>query len=152
MAMKKPRSDSSTARASALATELRALIGTFKRRLRDQAHMGDLTSSQKAVLSRLDRDGPATVTALAHAEGMRPQSMGAIVSTLQTAGLVEGAADPDDGRRTILSLSAACRDWIKAGRAAREDWLFRAIEANLAPAEQEELINAVALLKRIVAS
>lgn len=132
----------------ALAGEFRVVIGQLKRRLREQASFGDLTWSQTSVLSRLDREGPATVTSLARAEGMRPQSMGATVSTLQAAGLVSGSPDPTDGRQTILSLTAACQEWIKAGRAAREDWLFRAIQSKLSPEEQEELATAVKLLKR----
>ena len=138
------------ARALALAGELRVVVGQLKRRLREQASLGDLTWSQISVLSRLDRDGPATVTSLARAEGVRPQSMGATVSALEGAGLVSGAPDPGDGRQTILSLTTACQEWIKAGQAAKEDWLFRAIQARLAPAELEELAIAIALLKRLV--
>ena len=149
----KERPDSPhTARASALAGELRVLLGKLKRRLREHTHLGELTSSQISVLSRLDSEGPATVTALARAEGMRPQSMGANVSVLEAAGLVSGTPDPNDGRQTILSLTPACRKRITAGRAAREDWLFRAIQANLAPEEQEELARAVELLKRLAES
>ena|SRR5882724_6605093 len=139
-----------TTRTSALAADLRVLISQLKRRLREQATLGDLTESQIAVLRRLDSDGPATVTTLARAEGMRPQSMGANVAALQAAGLISGSPDPNDGRQTILSLTAACRQKVKAGRAAREDWLFRTIQTNLAPAEQEELARAVELLKRLV--
>ena len=145
-------SDPEAARASALAAELRVLIGKLKRRLREQAHMGDLTWSQMSVLSRLEREGPATVTTLARAEGVRPQSMGATVSVLEEAGLVSGAPDPTDGRQTILSLTAACRQWVKAGRAAREDWLFRAIRTKLAARELEQLAAGVELLKRLVDS
>lgn len=133
----------------ALASDLRVLIGQLRRRLREQANFGDLTWSQTSVLSRLDREGSATVTSLARAEGMRPQSMGATVSALQAAGLVSGSPDPKDGRQTILSLTPACREWIKASRAAKEDWLFRAIQSKLSPEEQEELATAVALLKRL---
>jgi DNA-binding MarR family transcriptional regulator len=138
--------------ARALAAELRVLIGKLKRRLREQASIGDFTPSQLSVLRRLDRDGPATVTALARAEGMRSQSMGATISVLEAAGLVSGAPDPNDGRQTILSLTPACRKWIKAGRAAHEDWLFRSIQTKLAPEEQGELASAVELLKRIADS
>jgi len=138
------------ARTLALAAELRVLISRLKRRLREQANMGDLTESQIAVLRRLDSDGPATVTALARAEGMRPQSMGANVAALESVGFLSGSPDPDDGRQTIWSITAACREWVKAGRAAREDWLFRTIQATLAPKEQEDLARAVGLLKRLV--
>jgi len=150
--MSQPPAGRDTPRASALAGELRVLIGKLGRRLREQAYLGDLTWSQVAVLGRLERDGPATVTTLARAEGMRPQSMGANISALEAAGLVTGAPDPSDGRQTILSLTPACQDWIKASRAARQDWLFRAIQTNLAPREQEELASAVELLKRLVDS
>ena len=135
--------------ALALAVDLRSVLGQLRRRLREQAGFGDLTFSQASVLSRLDRDGPTTVTSLARAEGMRPQSMGATVSALQAAGLVSGSPDPKDGRQTILSLTPSCQEWIKAGRAAKEDWLFRAIRSKLSPEEQEELATAVELLKRL---
>ena len=139
-----------TTQTSALAGELRAVIGALTRRLREQAHSEDLTWSQKSVLIRLERDGPATVTTLARAEGVRPQSLGATAAALEAAGLVSGSPHPHDGRQTILSLTPACREWIKASRAAREDWLLQAIQAKLDPAEQEELAAAVALLKRLV--
>lgn len=132
-----------------MAGELRVLLGQLSRRLREQSHAGDFTGSQKSVLLRLERDGPATVTTLARAEGVRPQSMGATVATLEAAGLVSGAADPADGRQTILSLTEDCREMFRVGRAAREDWLFRAIRTKFATAELEQLAASVELLKRL---
>src|SRR6202035_1647087 len=104
----------------ALAGDLRVVIGQLRRRLREQASFGDLTWSQTSVLSRFDRDCSATVSSLARAEGMRPQSMGATVSALEAAGLVKRSPDPEDGRQTILSVTPACREWIEAGRAAQD--------------------------------
>ncbi|MEI9916462.1 MAG: hypothetical protein WDN29_12435 [Methylovirgula sp.] len=54
-----------------MARELRIVFGNLKRRLREQATAGDLTLSQIAVLSRLDREGPATVSNLAREQGVR---------------------------------------------------------------------------------
>lgn len=136
--------------AHALAAELRVLLGALKRRLRAHASPGDLSLSQLAVLGRLERDGPATVTTLARAEGVRPQSMGATTASLEAAGMIIGAPDPGDGRQTLLSVTPECRTWILANRAAREDWLFHAIRGQLSAREQETLGEAVALLKRIV--
>jgi DNA-binding MarR family transcriptional regulator len=135
---------------AALATELRSVVGQIKRRLLAEVHPGEFTPSQVAVLSRLDRDGPATVTILARAEAVRPQSMGATVATLQAAGLIAGAADPHDGRQTLWSLTPSCVAMIAAGRAARQDWLVRAISTKLDLAEQAQLAAAAALLKRLV--
>jgi DNA-binding MarR family transcriptional regulator len=137
-------------RAAALAAELRVVAGQLRRRLREQSSLGDLTESQFAVLRRLDGDGPATVSTLARAEGMRPQSMGANIAALEAAELVSGTPDPNDGRQTIWSLTAACRERVKAGRTAKEDWLYRTLQTKLAPAQQEELARAVELLKRLV--
>jgi DNA-binding MarR family transcriptional regulator len=136
--------------ASALAQDLRALLGKLKRRLRDQAHVGDLTPSQVAVLLRLEKDGPATASSLARAEGMRPQSMAPVIAALESAGLVSGAPDPADGRQTLLSLTDACRKRAAEGRAVRQDWLTRMLQERLSPQEQGEVAKAIGLLKRLV--
>src|ERR1700685_1508239 len=105
-------------RAAALAAELHIVMGALKRRLREHGDLGDLTSAQKSVLLRLERDGPTTGSALGRAEAMRPQSMGAIIAALEAAGYVAGAPDPSDGRQTIISLTDHFRNWVSAGRAA----------------------------------
>jgi DNA-binding MarR family transcriptional regulator len=133
----------------AVAGDLRAALGHLVRRLREQGQAGEFTRSQSSVLRLLERDGPATMTVLARAEGIRPQSMSVIVATLQEAGLIEGFPDPKDGRKTMLSLSDAGRDKFVSGRLAREDWLFQAIGTQLRPAEQRQLAVGVELLKRL---
>jgi len=138
------------ARASALAQDLRAQLGKLKRRLREQSQVGDLTPSQVSVLLRLEKDGAATASSLARAEAMRPQSMASVVAALESAGLVSGAPDPSDGRQTLLSLTDTCRQWAKEGRAARQDWLTRMLQARLSPQEQDQLAASVELLKRLV--
>jgi DNA-binding MarR family transcriptional regulator len=144
------RNDQRVMGASTLAQDLRALLGKLKRRLREQAHIGDLTPSQVSVLLRLETDGPATASNLARAEGMRPQSVAPVIAALESAGLVSGAPDPADGRQTLFSLTDACRKWAEQGRAARQDWLTRTLQARFSPQEQDELSKAVALLKRLV--
>lgn len=136
--------------ASALAQELRAVLGKLKRRLRAQGHGEDLTPSQISVLLRLEKDGPATAAGLARAEGMRPQSMGPVIAALEGAGLVSGAPDLNDGRQTLLSLTDACRKWAQERRAAKQDWLTRTIQARLSKQEQDELAASVELLKRLI--
>jgi DNA-binding MarR family transcriptional regulator len=132
-----------------LAGELRAVIAKLNRRLKKQAHVGDFTNAQKSVILRLERDGPATASMLARAEGVRPQSMGITISALEMAGVVSGKPDPEDGRQTFLSLTPSFLKIVKSGRAAREDWLFRALEARFAPREHAHLVAAVKLLSRL---
>jgi len=132
-----------------LAGELRISLGKLIRRVREQSHPGDFTSTQKSVLLRLDRDGPATVSALARAESVRPQSMRITVADLEAMGAVGGEPDPSDGRQTLIDLTATFRKSIKASRAAKEDWLYRALQMQLSPKEQGELAAAVKLLQRL---
>lgn len=138
------------ARPPALAQDLRALLSKLKRRLREQGNMGDLTPSQVSVLLRLEKEGPATAASLARADGIRPQSMGPLIAALETAGLVSGAPDPNDGRQTLLSLTDACHKWANEARSAKQDWLTRAIQTRLSPQEQNELAASLELLKRLV--
>ena len=137
--------------ATAIAAKLRVLIGRLARAFREQTGTGQLNWSQLSVLIRLDRDGPGTVTVLARAEGMRPQSMSALISDLEAAGLVSGAPDPGDGRRTILSLTDAGLDALVASRAARQDWLARRIRSRFDPEERVQLVAAMDLFDRLMA-
>jgi DNA-binding MarR family transcriptional regulator len=134
---------------STVAGELRAAVSHLVRRMREQGTVDDLTRSQLAVLSRLERDAPLTASALARAEGIRPQSMSATIAALESAGYVSGAPDPDDGRRTLLFLTPPAKKRFAGGRLAREDWLVRAINTVLSDDEHEELSRLVTLLERL---
>ena len=136
----------------ALAEDLRVVAAKLRRRLREESNVGDFTPSQVQVLARLEREGPATVTSLARAQGMRPQSMSETLAALKAAGFVSGAPDPNDGRQTVLSITPAFRRKIKASRAAREDWLLRTIQSRFSAAEQKQLAIGVDLLKRLIDS
>jgi len=148
MAATSPSSQSR--RLTALAGELHGVLGKLKRRLREQADAGDFTNSQKSVLLRLERDGPATVSMLARAEGVRPQSMRVTVAALEAMGVVSGKPDPNDGRQTFVCLTPSFMKIVKSGRMAREDWLFRALDARLTADEQKQLAAAVKLLGKLV--
>lgn len=145
---KSPSSNDPTPPA-ALAGDLRIALGKLSRRLREQAHPNDLTHAQKSVLLRLDRDGPATVSALARAGSVKPQSMRVTVAALEAMGAVAGKPDPTDGRQTLIDLTPGFRKALKESRAAKDDWLFRALQAQLSTTEQAELAKAVTLLQRL---
>jgi DNA-binding MarR family transcriptional regulator len=140
---------SETSPLAKLAGDLRIALGKLKRRLREQAHPTDFTDSQKSVLLRLDRDGPATVSALARAESVRPQSMRVTVAGLARMGAVSGKPDSTDGRQTLIGLTPDLRKALNANRAAKDDWLLRALQMQLSQPERTELAAAVKLLQRL---
>jgi DNA-binding MarR family transcriptional regulator len=139
-----------TASAQAIAIELRSVARKLKRQLREQTDLGDVTWSQVPALVYLEASGPATITTLARIEGMRSQSMGAIISGLSEIGFVAGTPDPKDGRQTLWSVTPACRAWFEAGRAAREDWLSHRVQKELNPQEQAALLSALGLIHRVL--
>lgn len=144
-----PAPEASSPDPAALAGELRVVLGQLVRRLREQATGTDLTRSQSSVLLRIERGGPATATALARAEGIRPQSMAKIVAVLEDAGLISGSPDPRDGRKTVLDLTTTAREHFRTGRLAKEDWLTQAIGAGFSAEEVARLASCTDLLGRL---
>jgi DNA-binding MarR family transcriptional regulator len=127
------------------ASELRIVLGQLVRRLRAE---NTFSLSLVAVLARLDREGSQTTSRLATAERVRPQSMAQTVAELQAAGLVSRAPDPTDRRQVLIALTDEGRETLNADRRRREGWLAEAM-AKLTSDEQETLIRAVPLLRRL---
>ncbi|BBZ46075.1 MarR family winged helix-turn-helix transcriptional regulator [Mycobacterium parmense] len=135
--------------AAAAARDLRVLVGRLRRRLRGLATDEDLTPSQTAVLIRLWKEGASSASVLAGAEQVRPQSMATIVAALEQRGLVVREPDPRDGRRQLISLTAAGRQRAESNRQVREEWLVRAIHERYSERERRVIIKALALLERL---
>jgi DNA-binding MarR family transcriptional regulator len=133
-----------------IAAALRLSIGLFLRRLR-QAKVGDgeLTMPESSALARLDRDGPATTAALARAEQISPQSMGATIGTLEARGLVERRPDPLDGRRIVISVSDQGRRVLRDRRSARTELIANALAAEFNADELATLMAAAPLIERL---
>ncbi|HEX6762511.1 MAG TPA: MarR family transcriptional regulator [Gaiellaceae bacterium] len=128
------------------ASELRIVLGQLVRRLRAEHRF---SISQGVVLARLDREGPRTTSALATAERVRPQSMAQTVAELQAAGLVSRTPDPIDRRQVLIELTDGGREALAADRRRREGWLAEAMTSELTADEQETIIRAVPLLRRL---
>src|SRR5580704_17042527 len=83
-------------------------LGLLVRRIRAKAppELQKFSWTQNAVLSRLEKQGPATAADLARAEGVKPQSMGTALALLEKMGLVERKPHPTDGRQINMKLTA----------------------------------------------
>ncbi|NUR95238.1 MAG: MarR family transcriptional regulator [Kribbellaceae bacterium] len=136
--------------ATQAAAEVRVVFGRVKRRLKALAETDDLTPSQSSVLSRLDKDGPASASELAAAERIRPQSMAAILSALRAADLIQRHPDPSDGRRQVVSLTTAGRHRLQGDRKVRQEWLAQTLQEHCTEAERQTIIKALALLDHAI--
>jgi DNA-binding MarR family transcriptional regulator len=134
------------------AREVRVMLSRMLRRVRETYDITDLTPSQTSVLSRLDKDGDASVGDLAVAERVRHQSMASAIGILAERGLVSRRPDPGDGRRQLVSVSETGRKFLNDRRRLSLQWLTRAIEEQLTEAERQSVIEAMALLERLTRS
>ena len=128
------------------AGELRLVLGQLVRRLRAEYAF---PVAQASVLSRLDREGTQTTSALAAAERVRPQSMAQTLADLEADELISRRSDPEDRRQVLIELTARGSERGAEGRGRREDWLAAAIAAELSSEEQRTLLAAVPLLRRL---
>ena len=135
-----------------VAGALRVSIGLLLRRLRQTRTDGELTLPESSALTRLDRGGPATASALAKLEQISPQSMGATLGALEAKGLIERRPDPGDGRRAVLSVTDAGSRLLRDKRNARTEQLAKALSAGFTPAEIQLLAAASPLLERLAES
>jgi DNA-binding MarR family transcriptional regulator len=135
-----------------IAETLRESIGLLLRRLRQLPAIGELTLPESAALTRLDRGGPTTASALARLERISPQSIGATLAALEARGLVERRSDPNDGRRVVLSVTEAGHQTMRNRRNARTEHLARALSTGFTRSELDLLTAAAPLLERLALS
>jgi DNA-binding MarR family transcriptional regulator len=135
--------------AEQVAAGLYLSVGLFKRRLRQMPAEGELSLPESSALRRLERGGPATVTALAKAEQISVQSMGATLHALEARRLIERRPDPADGRRSVMSVTEAGLIALNDKRNARIAQLARVLAAEFTPAERRQLMAALPLIERL---
>jgi DNA-binding MarR family transcriptional regulator len=100
-----------------VAARLALVLGRLNRLIRPTA--GDLTQSQLSALSSIVRLGPLRSGDLARIESVTPPSMTRLMGGLESGGLVERTADPDDGRAALLSATPAGIEAVLRARAHR---------------------------------
>ena len=138
--------------AARIARDLRLGVGRVARRLRQlYAQGGDdqLAFIALAVLSRLQRDGPASASQLASGERVTAQAIGAAMADLDRRRLVERTPDPGDRRRSVVSLTDGGRAALSGREQRVLDRLVAAVETGYSPAERRRLAAAAPLLDRL---
>jgi DNA-binding MarR family transcriptional regulator len=135
--------------AATTAREVKVVFGRLRRRIRALALIDDLSPSQAAVLTRLNQEGPSSTSALASAEAVSHQAIGAILAALETRGVIQRSPDPTDGRRQLISLTDAGVAQAENHIGAREEWLTRALQDGLTEDERRTVRHAMTLLNRL---
>jgi DNA-binding MarR family transcriptional regulator len=131
-----------------LALALRRSILRTARRLRQETLAQDVSENDLMLLGQISRNPGVGVSGLAELEGTTQPTISTQVKRLETAGFVARAADPEDARRSGLSLTALGAKRLDAIRRRRTDWLAKRLSA-LSPEERARLAEAAAALQRL---
>jgi DNA-binding MarR family transcriptional regulator len=136
------------------ATELMKAMTRLRARLRAESAPTEMSStwSQLTTLARIVKEGSTTISALAHAEHVRRQSMAETVARLREDGLIRTDQDATDGRKTLISATREGQTLITTIPVAREAWLDLAIRTLLRQHEQKTLLRAAEIMNRIADS
>src|ERR1700685_2271896 len=106
-----------------LGGQVRSAVGRLYRRFRSERPEGSLGDAALAVLSRLQKYGPQTLTELSEQDRVSPASMSQTVNRLTAAGYPLRPPDPDDRRKVLFSATAAGAELARTARAERNAWL-----------------------------
>src|SRR3954470_396021 len=91
-----------------LAVRLRLAITRTSRRLRQEAGTG-LSPTLTSALATIDTHGPLTPSELAKRERVQRPTATRLVARLEELGVLQRAADPQDRRSSLLSVTPAGR-------------------------------------------
>ena len=133
---------------AAQAARLRMAIARTARRLRQSAGT-ELGPSSVAALATIERLGPLTPSELADSEGIKRPTATRIVARLEDDGLIERAADPEDGRSSLISATAAGSALLATLRERKDAYLARGLR-ELPERDRATLRRAAAILERML--
>jgi DNA-binding MarR family transcriptional regulator len=108
---------------------------------------GELPQFGWGLLVPLERDGDQRCSALAGHAGVDVSVASRQLAVLERLGYVERRPDPQDGRASLLRLTAAGAEALAAARALRSDWALAALTGW----DESEALQLSGLLDRLVA-
>jgi DNA-binding MarR family transcriptional regulator len=123
-----------------LASRLRVAVNRLNRKLRQQSLAG-LSPAQASALGTVNRLQSPTLGELAAAELVQPPTVTRLVTSLESAGLVERETDNVDRRVVRVRLTAEGRRSLQRIRSLKNAFLTR----QLAALDPEEMAQAEAL-------
>ena len=136
-----------------LATTLRISVSRLARRLRvaRTSHgmpEAELSDTQFAALSALERHSAMTPGELAEYEKVQPPSMTRVIAVLEERGLVMRAPHTTDRRQVVLTVTEEGRAAVLRARRRRDEWLARRLK-ELTPRERAALRAAAPILEKL---
>jgi DNA-binding MarR family transcriptional regulator len=133
------------------AAHLRTAIVRSARRLRQEAaaETSGLTPTSVAALATIERHGPLTPSEVAEIERVKRPTITRTLGCLEREGLIDRAADPADGRSSLVSVNGAGRERLRRLRGRKNAYLARRLRA-LSAEDRATLRRASDILERLL--
>lgn len=116
--------------------------------VREMLARGPVNEQKWRVLRVLDEAGPMEQTAIARAACLLLPSLSRILRTMEAEGLLTRAADPADGRKSVVAITEAGRAVIRA-HAAESRAIFARIEAEFGADRLATLLDLLEDLRKL---
>lgn len=140
-----------TEEAASLGGQVRSAVGRLYRRFRSERSAGSLGDAALAVLTRLHKHGPQTLTELSEYDRVSPASMSQTVNRLTCAGYAVRSRDPHDRRKVLFTATAEGDELARAAKAQRNAWLDEQLSA-LSAEDRAVIARAAVLFSKIADS
>jgi DNA-binding MarR family transcriptional regulator len=127
-----------------IAARLRLAIARSARRLRQQAG-AELTPSQTAALTTIERHGPLTPSELAQRERVQRPTVARMLGYLEETGMIERTAVLGDRRSSLVTVSDRGSRLLAEMRARKDAYLAERL-AQLGPEDRMALDRAASIL------
>jgi DNA-binding MarR family transcriptional regulator len=106
-----------------LQTDISKIVRLQRAYFQRQRQRLPLPPSLASLLATIDSFGPSSPTRLADLEGVRVPPISRAIASLEKQGLVRREPDPNDGRRTLIHLTAPGRETLAATRSRTREWM-----------------------------
>ncbi|HEY9261978.1 MarR family winged helix-turn-helix transcriptional regulator [Chitinophaga sp.] len=134
----------------AIAQALRSLITKMTKRLRRQiSNPSSLSVAEGSVLSILMNHKEVYPSELGAQLSISSQFMSQILNRLEGLGYISRRASPEDGRKTLVSLTKKGKGMIEESRQEREEWLADVISDRYNSREKKVIKEALELLTTV---
>jgi DNA-binding MarR family transcriptional regulator len=133
--------------AASLRITLNRIVKIMRRETRND---GQLSLTERSTLGLLYPDVQLAPTDIARTEKVTTQSMSQVVNHLVELNFITRTPSADDGRKTLLSLTALGRARVEQARQEKQEWLAKALHEKMSGAEKDLLVDALLILTKLV--
>lgn len=133
--------------AASVRTVVHRLVKLLRRQTRNDAQ---LSLTERSTMGLLYPDHRLAPSEIARTEKVTTQSMSQVINHLVELDYIVRTPSDEDGRKVLLSLTAAGRADVEQRRRDKQEWLAHALHEKVSPAEKELLMQALQTLTKLI--